>query len=65
MLAGAGVAVLPLYMIEAELKAGRLRRLFPAVALLIDHFRLLYRDHDPRQAVYRALAAELAQTPIS
>ena len=65
VLAGAGVAVLPLYMIEAELKAGRLRRLFPAVALLIDHFRLLYRDHDPRQAVYRALAAELAQTPIS
>lgn len=65
VLAGEGVAVLPVYMIEAELHAGRLRRVFPGVALLLDYFRLLYRDHDPRQAAYRALAAELARTPIA
>lgn len=65
VLAGEGVAVLPLYMIEAELQAGQLRRLFPEVALLIDYFRLLHREHDPHTAVYQALAAELAQLPIS
>lgn len=65
VLAGAGVAVLPMHMIAAELKRGRLRRLFSSVAPLDDHFRLVYRDHDPRRAVYRALAAELARTPIA
>jgi LysR family glycine cleavage system transcriptional activator len=64
VLAGEGVAVLPVYMIERELGRGRLRRLFPQVDLLTDYFKLVYRDRDPRRAIYRALAAELAQVPI-
>lgn len=65
VIAGEGVAVLPLHMIEPELARGRLRRLFPQVTPLSDYFRLVYREADPRAAIYRALAGALAAVPIT
>src|SRR5439155_13716744 len=43
VLAGRGVAVLPLYMVAEDLRRGRLLRVFPSVPLLFDHFRLVFR----------------------
>ncbi len=63
-LAGEGVAVLPVYMISDDLRARRLRRLFPAVTLRTDHFRLLHRTDDPRASVFAALATLMAASPI-
>ena len=63
-LAGEGVAVLPEYMIAAELRLRRLRRLFPRVALRSDYFRLMYRGDDPRAAIHVELAGWLAAAPI-
>ncbi len=64
VLAGEGVAVLPEYMIAAELRLRRLRRLFPRVVLRADFFRLVHRADDPRAELYAALAGQLAQAPI-
>ena len=64
VLAGEGVAVLPEYMIAAELRLRRLRRLFPRVVLRADYFRLVYRGDDPRAEIYGALAGLLAAAPI-
>ncbi len=64
VLAGEGVAVLPEYMIAAELKLRRLRRVFPGVTARTDFFRLVHRADDPRHATYAALAGLLAQAPI-
>ena len=63
-LRGAGVAVLPLYFVEPELRAGRLLRLFPRVEPLVDFFRLVFRAGDPRVAVFEALAAQLRAAPL-
>ena len=63
-LAGEGVAVLPEYMIAAELRLRRLRRLFPRVALRSDYFRLMYRGDDPRAAIHAELAGWLSAAPI-
>jgi DNA-binding transcriptional LysR family regulator len=65
VLAGRGVAVLPRYFVSRSLARGRLRRLFPRVALLHDHFRLVYRRDDDRADTYRALAAALKQQPLA
>jgi DNA-binding transcriptional LysR family regulator len=43
VLAGAGIAVLPTYMIQRELATKRLIPVLPRVRLLTDSFRLLYR----------------------
>jgi DNA-binding transcriptional LysR family regulator len=51
VLEAAGVAVLPRYMIEGDLKDGRLVRLLPDIELLSDSFRLLYRDSNSLQGV--------------
>lgn len=64
VLAGEGVAVLPVYMIEEDLKRGRLRRVLPQVALRSDYFRLVSRADDPRAGILAALAAVLAGEPI-
>jgi LysR family transcriptional regulator, glycine cleavage system transcriptional activator len=61
---GAGVAVLPLYFVEPELKARKLVRLFPKVESLSDHFRLVFRAGDPRRATFESLATELRATPL-
>ncbi|MBL9105883.1 MAG: LysR family transcriptional regulator [Myxococcales bacterium] len=64
VLAGEGVAVLPAYMIEEELRRGKLRRVLPQVTLRTDYFRLIFRADDPRGGILHALAAVLASEPI-
>ncbi len=64
VLRGAGVAVLPEYFTKAELEAGELVTLFPEVTARSDHFRLVFREADPRRAVFDALAGELRKSPL-
>jgi DNA-binding transcriptional LysR family regulator len=64
VLAGEGVGVLPLYLVAEDLEAGRLRRLFPSVKLLSDHFRLVFRSDDPRRNLYEAIAAYMQAVPL-
>ncbi len=64
VLAGAGVAVLPRYLVQPDLDARRLRILFPKVVALHDHFRLVIRSDDPRRSVFEALAQELSAEPL-
>jgi DNA-binding transcriptional LysR family regulator len=51
---GAGIAVLPRYFIEADLRAGRLVRLMSRVSLQRDAFRLIWRTGHPREGELRA-----------
>lgn len=64
VLADAGVAVLPEYMVQRELDRGRLRRLFPNVAPLVDHFRLVHRSDDARERSFSSIAEVLGSLPI-
>jgi DNA-binding transcriptional LysR family regulator len=64
LLAGEGVGVLPEYLVAADLAAGRLRRLFPSVKLLSDHFRLVFRGDDPRRDLYEAIAGHMQRAPL-
>jgi DNA-binding transcriptional LysR family regulator len=64
MLAGAGVGVLPEYLIRHELARGRLRRILPRVTPLHDYFRLVFRADDPRRSIYEALARSLLDSPL-
>lgn len=60
----AGVAVLPLYMVEGDLEDGRLVRLLPDVELLSDSFRLLYRDASSLQGVLWRFAEFMRERPL-
>ncbi len=53
---GAGVAVLPRYLIRADLDTGALAVLLPEVEPLHDWFRLVFRRTDPRVPLFRSLA---------
>jgi LysR family glycine cleavage system transcriptional activator len=64
-LVGGGVAVLPTYMIEAELKSRRLIRLLPKVRLLSDSFRLVHREGHRFAPALRELAQYLRKLPLS
>jgi DNA-binding transcriptional LysR family regulator len=64
VLAGAGVAVLPLYQVAADLEARALRRVLPAVKPLHDWFRLVFRADDVRRPVYEKLAAMMNAAPL-
>jgi LysR family transcriptional regulator, glycine cleavage system transcriptional activator len=64
MLAGAGVGVLPEYLVRGDLKSGRLTRIFPAVEPLHDYFRLVFRGDDPRRPVFEGLARLLVEKPL-
>jgi LysR family glycine cleavage system transcriptional activator len=64
VLDGAGVAVLPEYLIEEDLAKKRLARLFPSVVPLADYFRLVFRVDDPRRSLFEALAKHLAESPL-
>ena len=59
------VGVLPRYLVEDDLRSGTLRRLFPSVELLFDHFRLMYRRDDPRAELYRNVAAVMGEQPLT
>ncbi len=65
LLQGRGVAVMPEYMVRADLDAGRLVRILPRAPLLSDHFKLIHRATDPRRGAYERLAGELQHHPIS
>ena len=62
--AGVGVAVLPEYMVRADLGRGALVRLFPELDLLRDTFRLLHRTDSPLASVFDDLAEFLVGTPL-
>lgn len=65
LVGGFGVGVLPLYMVAADLRAGRLRRLFPRVPLMPDHFRLVFRREDARRSLFEALARTMLEHPLA
>lgn len=59
-----GVAVLPEYFAAQDVKAGRLRHLFPKQRLLTDHFRLLYLPRHPAQDTIKEIAKIMATEPL-
>ncbi|MBX3206105.1 MAG: LysR family transcriptional regulator [Labilithrix sp.] len=64
VVAGAGVGVLPRYLVQPDLDGRRLRVVLPKTVPLHDYFRLVIRADDPRRSVFEALAAALAATPL-
>jgi LysR family transcriptional regulator, glycine cleavage system transcriptional activator len=64
VLVGAGVAVLPYYLIKGDVAAGRLVRLFPKVKLLSDYFRLIIRKDDPRRTLFNPLVDFFRAHPL-
>lgn len=56
VLAGEGVAVLPVYLIAPDLEAGLLDVLLADVEPLHDWFRLLFRGQDARVPLFRSIA---------
>jgi DNA-binding transcriptional LysR family regulator len=63
--AGAGVAVLPAYLVERELEGRKFRRILPNVEALHDYFRLVFRADDPRRPFYDKLAASMLESPLA
>jgi DNA-binding transcriptional LysR family regulator len=61
---GAGVAVLPLYLVDGDLSARRLSRVFPSVEPVPDYFRLVFRADDPKRPVYEKLAARMLEAKL-
>src|SRR5690606_437565 len=64
VLQGKGVAVLPEYFVDRDLRSKRLTRLLPKAFLERDHFRLIFRRDDPRRAVFERLAASMVTVPL-
>ena len=64
VIARAGIAVLPAYLVARELGSGRLRKVFPKVSPLHDYFRLVFRADDPRRTVYEGLARTMLDSPL-
>lgn len=65
VLQGAGVAVLPRYFVDGDLRARRMVRLVPRTQLQRDAFRLIWRAHHPRETELRVLARDLARLPLA
>jgi len=63
-LEGAGVAVLPQYFVQKDLREGRLAALLPRTKLASDWFRLVWRAGHPHEGRFRDLAADLAARPL-
>jgi DNA-binding transcriptional LysR family regulator len=64
VLRGSGVAVLPEYFVNRDIRAGRLKRLFSRKKVLSDHFRLVYLPGCREAALVQSLAAELRKMPL-
>lgn len=64
VLANKGVAVLPFYLVDDDLKKSRLKLLFPKRKLPSDFFRLIWRRGHPKADELRALAGELHAIPL-
>ena len=64
ILAGAGVGVIPKYLVQPDLDAKRLKIILPKIVALHDYFRLVVRADDARRSVFDALAKALAEEPL-
>ncbi len=64
VLAGLGVAVLPRYVAQPDLDAGRLIALWPELSLASDTFRLLHRSDAPCARACDQLAALMRELPL-
>lgn len=64
VLAGAGVGVVPRYLVAADLEAKRLRVVMPKVVPQHDFFRLVIRTDDARRSVFEELARSLSEVPL-
>lgn len=64
VLAHAGVAVLPRYLVADDLKKKRLVTAARSVVPLHDYFRLVFRGDDSRRALFESLAETLMKTPL-
>jgi LysR family glycine cleavage system transcriptional activator len=64
VLSHAGLAVLPVYFVRADLARGRLRRILPNTRLPSDWFRLVWRAAHPRHHALRQVADELVALPL-
>jgi len=64
VVAGQGVAVLPEYLIRADLDAGRLQPVLPQIELLSDYFRLVHRRDDPRAVLLRDVVSIMSSQPL-
>jgi DNA-binding transcriptional LysR family regulator len=62
--AGAGVAVLPLYHVRRELAQARLRRILPRIEASHDYFRLVFRAADPRRTAFEALGEAMRRVAL-
>jgi DNA-binding transcriptional LysR family regulator len=63
--AGAGVAVLPEYLVRRELATATFKRVLPSVVPMHDYFRLVFRADDPRRTIYEAMASTMVQAPLA
>ncbi len=63
-LQGEGVAVLPSYLVEPDLRAHRLLPVLPKWKAIADQFRLVSRADDPRRETFQAIAATLRSNPL-
>jgi DNA-binding transcriptional LysR family regulator len=64
VLAGAGVGVLPKYLVEGDLEDKRLKIVLPKVVPLHDYFRLVVRADDARRSAFEELARSLSSFPL-
>ncbi len=64
VLAGAGVAVLPEYLVRKDLADGKVLPILPKMTLLHDFFRLVIRADDPRRTVFEELAEVMSNEPL-
>jgi DNA-binding transcriptional LysR family regulator len=64
VLAGAGVGVLPKYLVQGDLEAKRLKIVLPKVTPIHDYFRLVVRADDARRSVFDSLAKALSEEPL-
>lgn len=60
-----GIAVLPRYFVDADLRAGHLHHLLPEHPIGRDAFRLVWRAGHPREAELVALAERLRRRPLA
>jgi DNA-binding transcriptional LysR family regulator len=62
--AGAGIAVLPAYLVRRELKSGVFKKVLPAIVPTHDWFRLVFRTDDARRSIYEAMAKSMLEKPL-
>ena len=65
VLRGEGVAVLPRYLVDADLTEDRLLIILPEVVPPPDWFRLVFRSDDPRRPLLQKVAEQMRQQPVA